>query len=197
MRGPAMQIIFFSFFFLSHLLLTSRGTVWFRLCMLAVIDWSEWRSCTARLYPPSLPAVSDSQAKIQSKKKKKKPRAPMHDVIWVTSLTLQPRRNTQAQLMPTYLQPLPLHLTPAFRNSPRRCCSRPVLSPTSLLLSSHPLHSHSFTPHCFTLLQCLAPFDGCVKPVGAMMQRRRVMQRGRTYSANSLNVLSTLFLFSI
>lgn len=144
----------------------------------AVIDWSKWQSCIARLYPRSLPVVIDSQAKIQSK-------PGPHGWCHLSNLTNPvAKAEHTGLLMPTYLQPINIDLIPALEIA-CRCYSRSISS-SSPHPSSHPRYFfpfHSFTLllfYCFTSVTVLA-FDGCKNPVGAMMQRRRVMQRGRTY----------------
>ena len=63
--------------------------------------------------------------------------------------------------------------------------SPPVIS-SSALSQFHSSLFHSVT--------VFGPFDGCVEPAGAMMQRRRVMQRGRTYPLTALTFCQHCFI---
>lgn len=172
-----------------------------RLCSLksrlCIQHWgSNWLKQVAALHcsfvSPSLPAVIDSQAKIQSK-------PGPHVWCHLSNLTNPvAKAEHTGLLMPTYLQPINIYLIPALEIA-CRCYSRSVSS-SSLLLSSHPLHSHSlfhsFTLllfYCFTLLQCW-PLTAA-RTQSVQWCNVSVWCNMGEHTTNSVTVLSTFLFF--
>lgn len=140
---------------------------------------------------PSLPAVIDSQPKIQSKPG---PHVWCH-LSNLTNPVVKAERT--GLLMPTYLQPINIYLIPALEIA-RRCYSRSVSS-SSPLLSFHPLHIslfHSFTlflAYCFTLLQCW-PLTAARTQLVQWCKAAAWCNTGE-HTTNGVNVLSTFLFF--
>lgn len=147
---------------------------------------------------PPLPAVTDSQAKIQSK-------PGPHGWCHLSNLTNPVVKAEHAgPLMPTYLQPINIYLIPALEIA-CRCYSRFTFfpSPSPLLLSSHPsahpILSFSSTVslcYCFIVSLC------CSFGLWRLQETQSVQWcnvgawcNASERTTNSVNVLSTLLFF--